>query len=410
MDEIKRLNYFDGQFLVASDFQAEQNYHRQLRYHHNRTLHSPGIVDGLVVTKVSNNNQQITVSSGHAIDAQGREMVLTTSQALQLSSFGPNAVVFITLQFNDTERDEADRRPGDFARISERARLIPTDKEPLKDNSVMILARVQLDSQSNVGTIDASVRSQRAGSVIAPQSIQTDRLADKAVTSTKIALSAVGTEQISDGAVTTPKILPGAVRTDQIGDAAVATVKIADNAITTTKVAPASIGTNQIIDGAVTAAKVAPKAITNIQLADSAITANKLSEGAFVVRSPLMNKLIDLKRDTRFLVKTTVQSKGVVIVTGTGIIKDIKVLNNAGFISYDLFTGDEKITIDTPNIDVPGISVLPISITKAFPVTVAATTHTFAWEIVPSGNVSSAKLVNGSLVAVFIPCSNIIAD
>lgn len=176
MNEIKRLNYFDGQFLVAADFQAEQNYHRQLRYHHNHTLHSPGIVDGLVVTKVSNNNQQITVSPGNAIDAQGRDMLLTTSQALQLSSFGPNAVVFITLQFNDTDRDEADRRAGDFARIPERPILLPTDKEPLKDNSVIILARVQLDSQGNVGTIDESLRSRRSGAVIASDTVSLEHL------------------------------------------------------------------------------------------------------------------------------------------------------------------------------------------------------------------------------------------
>jgi hypothetical protein len=176
MDEIKRLNYFDGQFLVAADFQAEQNYHRQLRYHHNRTLHSPGIVDGLEVTKVSNNNQQITVSPGHGIDAQGREMLLTTSQVLELASFGSNAIVFITLQFNDTARDEADRRAGDFARIPERPMVLPTDKEPLKDNSVIILARVQLDSQGNIGTIDESLRSRHSGAVIASDTVSLEHL------------------------------------------------------------------------------------------------------------------------------------------------------------------------------------------------------------------------------------------
>jgi hypothetical protein len=177
IDTVKRVNYFDGQFLVADDFHTEQNYHRQMRYHHNQALHIPGIVAGLVVAKVSRNNKRISVSQGSAIDAQGQEMILPSDQTLDLANFGANALVFITIQFSDSDRDESDRRAGDFARIPERSRLELTEQEPPKDNSVIILAQVQLNAQGNVGTIDLSVRSKLAGAAIAPDTVSLEQLA-----------------------------------------------------------------------------------------------------------------------------------------------------------------------------------------------------------------------------------------
>lgn len=44
---VKRLNYFNGQFLKEKDFQEEQSYHRENQRLHNKNLHSWGIVEGL---------------------------------------------------------------------------------------------------------------------------------------------------------------------------------------------------------------------------------------------------------------------------------------------------------------------------------------------------------------------------
>ena len=40
---VKRLHYFDHQFLRADDFADEQSYHLTLRRLHNQLLHSWGI-------------------------------------------------------------------------------------------------------------------------------------------------------------------------------------------------------------------------------------------------------------------------------------------------------------------------------------------------------------------------------
>ena len=43
---IKRLRYFDNQFLVEADFTDEQKYHLEMRRRLNRALHSFGIAAG----------------------------------------------------------------------------------------------------------------------------------------------------------------------------------------------------------------------------------------------------------------------------------------------------------------------------------------------------------------------------
>src|SRR5438309_1834447 len=70
---IKRLNYFNGQFLREEDFTEEQTYHLDMRRRHNLRLHTPGIVFGLAVTPGTG---KVTVQPGMAIDVQGREIIL----------------------------------------------------------------------------------------------------------------------------------------------------------------------------------------------------------------------------------------------------------------------------------------------------------------------------------------------
>lgn len=41
---VKRLNYYDHQFLRAPDFTDEQHYHLGMRRLHNSSLHTWGIV------------------------------------------------------------------------------------------------------------------------------------------------------------------------------------------------------------------------------------------------------------------------------------------------------------------------------------------------------------------------------
>lgn len=81
-DQPRRVNFFDGLLLTAADLAAEQEYHRQLRYLHNR-LHGYGAVSGLDVTA---GRGGVRVSPGMAIDRLGREIVVATPLTLALES------------------------------------------------------------------------------------------------------------------------------------------------------------------------------------------------------------------------------------------------------------------------------------------------------------------------------------
>ena len=78
---LTRLNYFDGKFLRAADLQAEQEYHRQLQQMATRAGGS-GVVHGFDLQLLA--GDQVELSAGLAIDAQGRVLHLPMEAAVQV--------------------------------------------------------------------------------------------------------------------------------------------------------------------------------------------------------------------------------------------------------------------------------------------------------------------------------------
>jgi hypothetical protein len=76
---IERNRFFNNERLVASDLDAIDDFARQMRWLHNRSLHQPGVASGYAVSG-SKGDSQVTVQPGYAIDALGREIVLTRAQ------------------------------------------------------------------------------------------------------------------------------------------------------------------------------------------------------------------------------------------------------------------------------------------------------------------------------------------
>ena len=74
MADIKRLHYFDHQFLVEADFSDEQTYHLDMRRRHNRDLHTFGVAAGLQVEKTG--DKEVTVSAGTAVMGSAHSGVL----------------------------------------------------------------------------------------------------------------------------------------------------------------------------------------------------------------------------------------------------------------------------------------------------------------------------------------------
>src|SRR5215469_12314383 len=100
--DIERLNYYEGEFLGAADFEAEQEYHREMRRRHNVGQHTWGIVSGLDLVQIPNGAKtssgqsevDIYVQPGMAVDGFGREIIVLSkaqvTQDLFAAYFDPN--------------------------------------------------------------------------------------------------------------------------------------------------------------------------------------------------------------------------------------------------------------------------------------------------------------------------------
>lgn len=190
MADIKRPNYFTSQFLIDRDFNDEQTYHLASRRRHNRVQHTPGVVDGLDVTRVS--ATQVQVGAGTAIDSSGREVVVADVQTYTLVTAGNDLDVFLMVSYQEV-LDPADHYTqaglDKFTRTTEHAQLSDGTAAPPADGSVIVLARIHLNATGAIesaGSIDTSVRT-FGGPRVPPKFVTTTQLADGAVTLTKLA-------------------------------------------------------------------------------------------------------------------------------------------------------------------------------------------------------------------------------
>ena len=290
MADIKRLNYFNYQFLVENDFSDEQTYHLGMRRRHNIVLHSWGIADGLAVSKTG--DKEVTISPGLAIDNTGREIVVLDPVTVDLTSFGPNANVHLTIAYQEILHEDDHYTSGgvdNYTRTTERPKIEGKTTVPPGDGSVINLALVKLDGSGNVSSIDTIVR-KPVGSKIAPATVGPTELAKNAVTGEKIANNAVTSGKIANGtvatvdlaarAVTEQKLANDAVSTRTLQASAVNDDKIAINAVTSAKLreADGTTGQNANSGSGVKTAHLQNGAVSEVKVAGNAVTSSKIKE------------------------------------------------------------------------------------------------------------------------------------
>lgn len=78
---LERPRFFAGKLLTPEELTLEQEYFREKLRRHNRTLHGFGIIAGL---KVITDSNQIVVDPGIALDCEGNEVVIGTTQKLSV--------------------------------------------------------------------------------------------------------------------------------------------------------------------------------------------------------------------------------------------------------------------------------------------------------------------------------------
>ena len=114
---IERLQFFNGQRLFASDLQGVEAFNREMRWLHNKSLHQPGIGNGFAVTG-RKGDREVTIGPGYAIDADGREIVLTQGRVEPVPPVasdpgGLPALYDLTVSYpDDADLEEAETREG----------------------------------------------------------------------------------------------------------------------------------------------------------------------------------------------------------------------------------------------------------------------------------------------------------
>ena len=228
-EPVKRVHYFDHQFLRADDFTAEQAYHQSLRRLHNRLLHTWGIAEGLEVA-FQGGASSVTVSPGVAIDNSGREIVVTEDTSVELLNQPADAEVYVTISYSEEETDATQETGAEGnTRYSEHPQFVALRNAPSDPGNRLVLAKATRTGTEVTG-LDTSDR-RVAGAAGGLLDVLGLGLRDPNIASTswvRLRLEAAGRANVSgslsvNGSLSVAKALSvGGVDTPGDGDGALA--------------------------------------------------------------------------------------------------------------------------------------------------------------------------------------------
>ena len=114
---LERQRFFNGQRLFASDLQGLEEFHREMRWLHNQSLHQPGIGIGYAVGG-DTGASEVSIAPGYAIDALGREIILVAAATEPIppvanDGFGEPVHYDLTVSYPaDSDLEESETRDG----------------------------------------------------------------------------------------------------------------------------------------------------------------------------------------------------------------------------------------------------------------------------------------------------------
>jgi hypothetical protein len=126
--DLSRVAFFDGQRLAAGDLNDAAAVQRELRWLHNRSLHSWGIGLGFAVSGAKG-ERQVLIGPGYALDAVGREIILTEPVAKAVPARAELSTYYLVAAYpNDSELTVLERQAGECntdgaVRLQERAAI-----------------------------------------------------------------------------------------------------------------------------------------------------------------------------------------------------------------------------------------------------------------------------------------------
>lgn len=151
---IERLQFFDGQQLFATDLQGIEQFNREMRWLHNRSLHQPGIGNGYAPYG-KKGDREVVIGPGYAIDLLGQEIVLTRQETLPVppvASDDGQSVLFdlVVMYPDDAALEVAETREGVY---------VPRGVTRLREAPVFCWARLTRQANGNPVTMRARLKS-----------------------------------------------------------------------------------------------------------------------------------------------------------------------------------------------------------------------------------------------------------
>lgn len=149
--KLERVTFFRGQRLTDRDLTELQRAQQELRWLHNRSLHSWGIGIGFAVSG-ERGDTVISVGSGYGVDCQGRDVILTepitiTVPAVAGGPGGAEAVYYLVAAYQSNEKQTiTEQRPGvclpeGTVRLSEEPLIDWRTPEQLLEGHELVLAQ-----------------------------------------------------------------------------------------------------------------------------------------------------------------------------------------------------------------------------------------------------------------------------
>jgi hypothetical protein len=166
---IKRLRYFDHQFLRVEDFRDEQTYHREMRRTHNLAFRHWGVVTGLEL-QLSADQRQVRVTAGVAIDRDGQEIVLRDPHDFEVAvPSGTARTLYVSAEYNEVPTDETTETgtAPEARRTEERPLLRMAETLPTDPGKQLVLGWVQVAADRTVTLAEGTEPNRRrsAGAV-----------------------------------------------------------------------------------------------------------------------------------------------------------------------------------------------------------------------------------------------------
>ena len=187
-EPVKRVHYFDHQFLREGDFTAEQSYHMKMRRLHNSLLHTWGIAEGLALSFASGASRA-DINEGVAVDGEGQEMVLVgNTQTEDLSGFA-GKTAYVTIEYRQEQTDStSETGVQGYRRWEEKPFIDAVETAPTDPSKKLILGRVTVGSDGKISSTDEGEglnRRRAAGVVGGDLQVRSLTLTDPTVVSTQ---------------------------------------------------------------------------------------------------------------------------------------------------------------------------------------------------------------------------------